>query len=66
MLGCMTCPCCGKDTVSDGPPGVVDPYKDWVQCLNPECLAKNIWVSPDGKKFESLRWTTVRGYKPGD
>jgi hypothetical protein len=50
----MNCPRCGKDTVSDGPPAVVDPYKGWLQCLNPECLAENIWVSPDGKKCKSL------------
>lgn len=53
----MKCPCCGKDEVSDGPPGVVDPYKNWVQCLNRECVAKNLGI-PDGKKYESLTWTT--------
>lgn len=54
MLVDMNCPCCGRDALSDGPPGVFDPYKNWVQCLSPECKPKNIWVSPDGKKFKSL------------
>jgi hypothetical protein len=50
----MICPCCRRDTLSRGPRAVIPPWEDWIQCLNPDCKAQNIWVSPDGKGFERL------------
>jgi hypothetical protein len=50
----MNCPRCGRDTLSPGPDAVIHPWDGWIQCLNLDCMDKNIWVSPDGKKFESL------------
>jgi len=47
----MNCPCCGNDTLSPGPDAVVHPWEGWIQCLNPDCKDKNIWVSPDGERF---------------
>jgi hypothetical protein len=55
----MNCPRCGKDALSPGPPAVVHPWEGWIQCLNRDCKDKNIWVSPDGKKFKSLPSSSI-------